>query len=222
MTTLKICGIQTPEVLQSMVHLPVDYIGFVFAKSRRQVTAEQAKSLIESYREQLHTDGQAAKFAGVFVNPSIAELDAIMATARLDMIQLHGQESAAFCAEVKARFGVGVYKAFPAPDCNTVTPEHLFTPYLGIIDGALLDTVLPGAEGGTGVTFDWTILPSFIAFAKGHDLPLLIAGGLQPGNVRDLLDGYQPYGVDVSSGVETDGVKDRAKIAQFVERVKQA
>jgi phosphoribosylanthranilate isomerase len=220
MTTLKICGIQTPEVLQSMVHLPVDYIGFVFAKSRRQVTAEQANNLIAAYREQPHTDSQPAKFAGVFVNPSLEELDAILATVQLDMIQLHGQETANYCAEVKARYGVEVFKAFPAPAHATISPEQLFRPYLGIIDGALLDTVLPGAEGGTGVTFDWTILPSFIAFAKAHALPLLIAGGLQPGNVTDLIDGYEPFGVDVSSGVETDGVKDSAKIAQFVERVK--
>lgn len=222
MTTLKICGIRTPEVLQSMVPLAVDYIGFVFAKSRRQVTPEQAQALVASYRDLVQAGQPSAKFAGVFVNPTLDELDACMAAVPLAMIQLHGQESAAYCAEVKARYDVEVFKAFPALTGADMTPDQLFTPYLGSIDGALLDTVLPGAEGGTGITFDWTILPAYIAFAKLHELPLLIAGGLHPANVTDLIETYQPYGVDVSSGVETDGVKDCAKIALFVERVKPA
>lgn len=222
MTTVKICGIQTIEVLQSMVHQRIDWIGFVFAKSKRQITAEQAAVLIAAYRMNGKEQSQHARMVGVFVNPTIDELKHILSIAALDVIQLHGQESPAFCQEVKDTFHVQVFKAFPSPTLKKDTPDSLFGDYIQLIDGALLDTVLPNAEGGTGMTFDWTVLPEYIDYAKQYNVPLLIAGGLNPDNVLELLHGYKPYGVDVSSGVETNGTKDIHKIARFVERVKQA
>jgi phosphoribosylanthranilate isomerase len=223
MTKVKICGIQRVEVLQSMVHLPIDWIGFVFAKSRRQVTAEQAAKLISDYRscaKASHT--QAALTVGVYVNPTFDEVEQGVRISGLDVVQLHGQESAAFCRTIKDKLNVQVFKAFPAPIHDQDSPAFIFADYIGIVDGVLLDTVLPNAEGGTGLTFDWTVLPYYISYANEHELPLLVAGGLNQDNVGHLIEDYQPFGVDVSSGVETDGQKDLEKIKKFVERVKQA
>lgn len=223
MTKVKICGIQCVEVLQSMVHLPIDWIGFVFAKSRRQVTAEQAAKLIFDYRNLVKdAQTQAALTVGVYVNPTFEEVEQTVRISELDVVQLHGQESAAFCMAIKDKLKIQVFKAFPAPIHNQDSPATLFADYIGIVDGVLLDTVLPNAEGGTGLTFDWTVLPEYISFATNHGLPLLVAGGLNQDNVGHLIEDYQPFGVDVSSGVETDGKKDMEKIKKFVERVKQA
>jgi phosphoribosylanthranilate isomerase len=220
MTKVKICGIQRVEVLQSMVHLPIDYIGFVFANSRRQVTPEVAATLRETYLKLILTStNQPAKFVGVFVNPTMEQLAYTIQTAALDIVQLHGQETAEFCKRVKSEFGVLVYKALPAPSKES-TPQLDIEPYVGSVDGFLLDTVLPGIEGGSGQTFDWTVLPPYIAFAKEKDIPLFVAGGLNQENVQNLIEEYEPYAVDVSSGVETDGQKDIRKITEFVERVK--
>jgi phosphoribosylanthranilate isomerase len=222
-TKVKICGIQCVEVLQSMVHLPIAYIGFVFAKSRRQVTVEQAQKLVNAYKaEVLHSQQEAAKIVGVFVNPTLEFICDAVKYAQLDVVQLHGQESASFCAEVKDAVQVEIFKAFPAPTKGVDSPEQRFDAYLGLVDGVLLDTVLPGIEGGTGKTFDWSVLPDYINYAKNNNLPLLVAGGLQADNVDQLIMQYRPFGVDVSSGVETDGHKDIDKIRKFVERVNQA
>lgn len=223
MTKVKICGIQRVEVLQSMVHLPIDWIGFVFAKSRRQVTAEQAAKLIFEYRSHAKASyTQAALTVGVYVNPTFEEVEQSVQITGLDVVQLHGQESAAFCISVKEKLKVQVFKAFPAPIHGHDSPASIFADYIGIVDGILLDTVLPNAEGGTGLTFDWTVLPEYISYAQSHELPLLVAGGLNQDNIGQLIEDYQPFGVDVSSGVETDGQKDLEKIRKFVERVKQA
>jgi phosphoribosylanthranilate isomerase len=204
-----------------MMHLPIDFIGFVFAKSKREVTPEQAAKLIALYRKEAVGTIQA-KMVGVFVNPTLEQLADVLAIVDLDVIQLHGQESPEFCKAVRDRFGKQVFKAFPSPIAGESNPPaQLFGPYLDGIDGALLDTVLPNVEGGTGMTFDWTVLPEYIGYAKKNELPLFIAGGLNPDNVNALLIDYAPFGVDVSSGVESDGVKDSSKIARFVERVKQ-
>ncbi|MGV2686674.1 phosphoribosylanthranilate isomerase, partial [Clostridium perfringens] len=108
-TALKICGLQSVEVLKSMINLPVDYIGFVFAKSRRKVSPQQAAQLIQVLRGWDHDMIPAA--VGVLVNPDLNELEELLREAALDVVQLHGQESPQFCREVKERFPVSVFKA---------------------------------------------------------------------------------------------------------------
>jgi len=93
-------------------------------------------------------------------------------------------------------------------------------PYLDAIDAVLLDTYDPAAAGGTGRTFAWECIPLYLAWTRRHGLPLIVAGGLHADNVRELIDRYGPDGVDVSSGVETNGEKDIEKIATFVKKVK--
>ncbi|MUG71734.1 MULTISPECIES: phosphoribosylanthranilate isomerase [Paenibacillus] len=232
MALVKICGLQTPDLAAEVARLPVDYVGFVFARSKRQVSAAQAGAMIAAMREA--SPERRVKAAGVFVNPALEELDAVLREAPLDVLQLHGQETPDYCRTVKERYpGVEVIKAFSlpheaaaagdgpsgaGPDVSAIADR--FNPYLGTIDGILLDTLDPLYGGGSGKTFAWHVIPSYLAWSREAGIPLLVAGGLRPDNVGSLLDAYHPDGVDVSSGVETDGAKDLMKIKTFVERVK--
>jgi len=224
-TAAKICGLQDVEVLKSMINLPVDYIGVVFAKSRRRIKPEQAADLREVLMD--WKAGKRPGLAGVFVNPALEELEHIMNVAPLDVIQLHGQETPEFCRQVKQRWAAEVFKVFSFPKDGSGHDEtdsavRALTPYEGTVDAVLLDTHDPKYGGGSGKTFAWERIPAYADWCKEHGVKLFVAGGLQPGNVEDLIRTYQPDGVDVSSGVETGGVKDIAKITAFVERVKQA
>lgn len=219
-TALKICGLQSVEVLKSMINLPVDYIGFVFAKSRRKVSPQQAAQLMQVLREWDHNKIPAA--VGVLVNPDLNELVELLREAALDVVQLHGQESPQFCREVKERFPVSVFKAISI-ESDRPESERLSTldPYAGCIDGLLIDTYDPVYGGGSGKTFAWDLIPPYQEWAKRQGIPLFVAGGLDSDNVSHLIGQYAPYGVDVSSGVESEpGVKDINKVMAFIERVK--
>ncbi|WP_405153024.1 phosphoribosylanthranilate isomerase [Paenibacillus sp. FSL K6-0108] len=222
---VKICGLQDVEVLKSMINLPVDYVGVVFAPSRRRITPEQGAELREVLLDWTMFD--RPKLTGVFVNPALVELESIMQISRLDVIQLHGQESPEFCEQVKQRFGTEVFKAFSFPKDETGSlADHTallaLDPYKNVVDAILLDTFDPLYVGGSGKTFAWERIPFYAKWARKHGIALFVAGGLQPDNVQQLIQTYAPDGVDVSSGVESEGVKDIAKITAFVERVKQA
>ncbi|MCT1403274.1 phosphoribosylanthranilate isomerase [Paenibacillus sp. p3-SID867] len=203
-----------------MINLPVDYIGFVFAKSRRKVSPQQAAQLMQVLREWDHNKIPAA--VGVLVNPDLNELVELLREAALDVVQLHGQESPQFCREVKERFPVSVFKAISI-ESDRPESERLSTldPYAGCIDGLLIDTYDPVYGGGSGKTFAWDLIPPYQEWAKRQGIPLFVAGGLDSDNVSHLIGQYAPYGVDVSSGVESEpGVKDINKVMAFIERVK--
>lgn len=228
---MKICGIRNAETLRAMKGLDVDHIGFVFAPSKRRVTPEEAGAMIgvlrnEGFRTAANGGGEPFRTAGVFVNPSWEEMERVLAAAPLDIVQLHGRETPEFCRRVKDAFGVGIFKAVPIPEEGTGRPaEELIedlVPYASHADAFLLDTYDPGVGGGSGRTFSWETIPPVLEWTKGVGSALIVAGGLHADNVRALLSAYRPDGVDVSSGVETEGVKDIAKIRSFVERVKQA
>lgn len=236
-TLVKICGLGTAEAVRAAAMCGADLVGFVFAPSRRKVTAEQAAGLAAALGE----TAAGVRTAGVFVNPGLEELERTMETVRLDVIQLHGDETPDFCRLVKARFpesmilkalrapglpaaddagdaaaaGDAADAAGPAGDRPPSAAAHL-APYAGAADAFLLDT--PG--GGTGRRFAWDILPAYTAAATALGVPLFVAGGLDPDNVAGLIRRYRPAGVDVSSGVETGGSKDAAKMAAFIERVR--
>ncbi|WP_322905591.1 phosphoribosylanthranilate isomerase [Paenibacillus campi] len=238
---IKICGLQDVEVLKSMIPLPIDYIGFVFARSKRQIDRERAAELLEVLKR---WHGQAPQSVGVFVNPTLDELLHITAVAPLDVIQLHGSETPAFCREVRATLQVQVIKVISIAaqvdsegadhsatlsDTVTGTSDRLhadkaaaakLAPYEGAVDAFLLDTHDPLYGGGSGKTFAWDGITPYHRWTEAHDIPLLIAGGLSPDNVHELVGGYPLEGIDVSSGVETDGVKDIDKIKRFVERAR--
>lgn len=214
--TVKICGLQQLSTLEAMVGLPVDHIGLVFAPSRRQVTSAFAGEVIHFIRQR---QSFVPLVFGVFVNPSPEELDAVMRQAPLDVIQLHGQETPEMCRHVRERFDAAVYKVFSVPEQSddlALSVDNQLDPYAGTVDGILIDT----AGGGTGRTFAWEWIPLYSAWTRSQSIPLIVAGGLNPGNVCELLERYQPSGLDVSSGVESSGVKDISKITAFVERVK--
>ncbi|SFI55555.1 phosphoribosylanthranilate isomerase [Paenibacillus sp. UNC496MF] len=216
-TRVKICGLRDEATVRAMDGLPIDEVGFIFAKSRRHVAPELAAELIAGVRRLRNADGVAPRTVGVFVNPTLDDLRETLRIAPLDVVQLHGEESPSFCAEAKAAFGVAVWKVL------SVTPEDgadrdsdgpgRLRPYIGSVDAFLIDT----AGGGTGKTFAWPVIDRYQEAADG--VPLYVAGGLQPDNVVELVRRYSPGGVDVSSGVETDGLKDMTKIRLFAERV---
>lgn len=234
-TTVKICGLMSVPMIESMLHLPIDHIGFLFAPSKRQVTAELAKDMIEAVRKKA---GRRPLTFGVFVNPSMEQLEQLLAVAPLDVVQLHGQETPEFCRQVKDRLPVDVYKVFSVSESASAenagagdTAEDRqsaeaiaaqLDPYRGCIDGMLLDTHDPIVGGGTGKAFAWDRIPPYAAWADQEGIPLLVAGGLDADNVQGLISAFRPNGVDVSSGVETNGAKDIAKITAFVERVKRS
>ncbi|CAM3395056.1 phosphoribosylanthranilate isomerase [Marinicrinis lubricantis] len=218
-TAVKICGLQSADQIRQIKNLSIDYVGFVFAPSKRQVTPTQTAEAIQ----ELSVEGiRCFQAAGVFVNPSLVELREVLAEAALDVVQLHGAEQPAFCAEVKEQFGVKVFKAFSLNEqlWTNEQVKSVLAPYQGTIDAALLDTYDPVYGGGSGKTFRWEVIPVWKKAARELGIPLFVAGGLHEGNIADLIDKYEPDGVDVSSGVETDGVKDIKKIRIFVERVK--
>jgi phosphoribosylanthranilate isomerase len=219
-TAIKICGLQSVEVIAAIRHLPIDYIGLMFAKSKRQVTAAQAKRIIDSMRGAA-ADKPPALAAGVFVNPQRDELATVVREAALDIVQLHGQEAPEFCRWVKDELAVRVFKVFSVSGSKSAADvEKQLEPYLGAVDAILLDTYDPVIGGGTGQTFAWDCIPMYQRWTSNHGLPLFIAGGLNADNVDRLIQDYRPDGVDVSSGVETNGIKDIQKITNFVERVR--
>lgn len=227
---VKICGIREAGTLRAMRGLPVDFVGFVLAPSRRRVTPEEAGALVAAARDIPMADGRPPRTVGVFVNPTLAELERTLRVAPFDIVQLHGAETPEFCREVARRFGVEVWRALAAGDGEAVSrggteraPSGAgrTVPGLDVYHGAVTAVLLDTAGGGTGRTFRWDVLPACREAARRNGLALIVAGGLTPDNVRALIDAYRPDGVDVSSGVETDGRKDVAKIAAFVERVKR-
>ena len=208
---VKICGLKSVETAEAVGRMNPDLVGFVFAASKRRVSPELAGDMIRT----LKAAGSKAMSAGVFVNPTLTELEEAMASAPLDVIQLHGTETPEFCERVKARFaGILVYKVFPVSAQDNISEQ--LDAYCHTIDAIMLDTI----GGGTGKTFEWECIPKYSAYAGSIGLPLIVAGGLNPDNVEDLVKSYRPDGVDVSSGVETDGIKDLNKISAFIERVK--
>ncbi|MCD1260231.1 phosphoribosylanthranilate isomerase [Paenibacillus athensensis] len=225
-TAVKICGLLTEAAVQTTARLPVTHVGFLFAKSKRQVTPQRAGELIALLRAEAagRGAGEAPRAVGVFVNPTLEELEQTLAQAPLDVVQLHAGETPEFCREVRERFGVQVFKAMPVQKTQTAAPEReavaaQLDSFRGVIDALLLDTHDPVYGGGSGQTFAWDCIPVYREWAQGAGIKLFVAGGLHANNVDQLIAEFQPDGVDVSSGVETDGVKDIAKIEAFVERV---
>jgi phosphoribosylanthranilate isomerase len=220
---VKICGIKEEETLRGMSGLTVEYIGFVFAKSRRQLIPEQAAKLHALSRTIPMANGKAPLTVGVFVNPTIEQLVDTLSVVPLDVVQLHGEETPEFCREVRERFKVEVWRALPVTESGDLREDQVsgpsrLTAYRGAVSAILLDT----AGGGTGKAFRWDVIPSYQDAARELGLQLFIAGGLNPDNADQLITSYHPDGVDISSGVETDGVKDIHKITVFTERLRSS
>ena len=183
-----------------------DILGFVFAPSRRRVEPETVREI----REKLWLQNLPVKTAGVFVNSSQEEILQISAECQLDYLQLHGEESPAFCCKLNRP----VIKAFRVSGPEIVSAAAAYpAEYL------LFDTYSAGAHGGTGEVFDWRVLRDASEQLK---VPFLLAGGLNSANIIEAVRIARPAGVDVSGGVETAGVKDPAKIIAFIQAARAA
>ena len=201
MVRVKICGITTVDDALMAVAAGADAIGLVFYdKSPRALLPEQAAAIVRALPPFIQA-------VGLFVNADIAIVNATADACRLDIVQLHGEEPPEFCGLVERR----VIKAFRVRDEASLEPMRNYR-----IAGFLLDAWSPHAHGGTGATFNWEL-----ARAAATHGPIILAGGLTPGNVRTAVDIVAPYGVDVSSGVESaPGRKDPEKVREFIGRAK--
>jgi phosphoribosylanthranilate isomerase len=218
-TSVKICGLMNLETIRAITHLPIDQVGFVFAPSKRQVSPKLAGEMI-SLLQSCYTE-HAPQTVGVFVNPTKDIIIQTMAEAPLDVIQLHSPETVEFCRWIKETFDVKIYKVIAVSESGEIQQQlEQLTPYSEVVDALLLDTYDPIVGGGTGKTFAWNRITEYLAWTRQFGLKLLVAGGLNAENVAQLIADYQPDGVDISSGVETEGSKDPLKIQAFVERVK--
>ena len=192
MTKVKICGLSTKEAVKTAVSAGADYIGFVFAPSKRQVTVEQAIELAKFIPSHIQK-------VGVFVSPSRAELLEAVDKVGLDFVQVHGKV---------------VDKLFENLPCGSIQAVQVDEG--GHVPNSQADYLLFDAPvAGSGQTFDWGQLDT-TELAQ----PFFIAGGLNEDNVARAIQHFSPFAVDVSSGVETDGQKDHEKIRRFIERVK--
>jgi phosphoribosylanthranilate isomerase len=178
-------------------------LGFIFAPSRRQVRAEEVAAIIAEVR----AEGFTTPAVGVFVDPDPADLVASIAVSGIDVVQLSGEES----PEILAQIDRPVIKAIPAGDSDTAEAILSEVGRWHGVQSILIEASDPVLRGGTGKRSNWKV-----AAAIARDANVLLAGGLDPGNVSEAIATVRPYGVDVSSGVETDGIKDAAKIEQFI------
>lgn len=212
MTRVKICGITNHEALFSVIENGADFVGFVFAEnSPRTLSSTQAAALWDSLSEQQQ---DSIRSVGLFVNPSIDQIHQVIDDIQLHMIQLHGNESPAFVSEVKNATDLPVIKALRI---ETAQDLKQIKQYQNVSDWLLLDSKVEGLQGGTGHSFDWSLLNDIEI-----KVPWMLAGGLHPGNVALALSQISPDAVDVSSGVESSaGVKSPQKIADFIAAAKQ-
>ena len=220
---VKMCGISKIETIPAVIEANPDYMGLVFAPSKRQVTVDQAKTLVEElhkqyanrynrdaeqYSNQTLIHQEFIKTVGIFVNETLDNLVTIATEVNLDAVQLHGDEDEAFIQSLKERTNVEVWKAVQirsAADAEAWIDSSA--------DMLLFDAYHKDERGGMGEVFDWSCLDEF-------ERPFMLAGGIDSTNVARAIRTVRPYGIDISSGIETDGVKDDEKIKAFTNIVR--
>ena len=218
---IKMCGISKIETIPAVIEANPDYMGLVFAPSKRQVTVDQAKILVselhKQYANRYNRDviqwsndvvQEFIKTVGIFVNETLDNLVTIATEVNLDAVQLHGDEDEAFIQSLKERTNVEVWKAVQirsAADAEAWIDSSA--------DMLLFDAYHKDERGGTGEVFDWSCLDEF-------ERPFMLAGGIDSTNVARAIRTVRPYGIDISSGIETEGVKDNEKIKAFTNIVR--
>lgn len=199
MIKIKLCGLTRPCDIEWANEIKPDYIGFVFAKkSKRSASPELAAQL----KSMLNP---AIKAVGVFVNENIDTVAELLAAGTIDIAQLHGSEDEEYIAKLREKTDKTIFKAFRIESAADVEKANASS-----ADFVLLDS----GNGGTGTVFDWQLL-------QGIKRPYFLAGGLNTENISCAVSALKPYGVDVSSGIETGGLKDRAKMADFTAKVRK-
>lgn len=199
MTRIKLCGLTRPEDIAAANALQPEYIGFVFAaKSKRAVSREMAAAL----KAQLSPQIQAV---GVFVNETPETVAGLLNDGILDLAQLHGQEDETYIRHLRSLTNKPLIQAFRVTDAASLANAQKSPADLILLDSG---------AGGTGTVFNWKLL-------QGFPRPYILAGGLDADNAADAVTRLHPYAVDVSSGIETAGKKDPAKMAAFVAAVRK-
>jgi len=203
MVKIKICGITNIEDAQNAVSFGADFIGFIFADSPRNIKLEEARSIIEKIK------GDVLK-VGVFVNETLRNVISIAEYCSLDLIQLHGDEDPKYCSQLKDR---QLIKAFRIKDDASLA----LIPRYKDVFACLLDTFSNQRYGGTGRTFDWNLAIKAKEFGK----PIILSGGLGLSNIKEAIKAVRPYGVDISSSIETKpGKKDTKKMKELISVIK--
>ena len=205
-TRAKICGITRVEDVQAVADAGCDAIGFVFyPPSPRSVTQAQAEALVKAVPAYIQV-------VGLFVNSTAYEIQDILKTVPLDILQFHGDESPEQCQAIAQQVGRRWYKAIQVkPDLDVVAEIQRYQ--AAGASAVLLDAWHPDLKGGTGHSFDWSTFPQL-------DIPLILAGGLNPDNIEEAIHTTQAHAVDVSGGVESaKGIKDQQLIERFMQGV---
>jgi phosphoribosylanthranilate isomerase len=209
-TRIKICGTTTIGDAREAVSAGADALGFIFtAKSSRNISVDKAREIVAGLPPFVDP-------VGVFVDRDMREMAEIVREVGLSYVQLHGAEDPDYCRRfAQMAAPCKVIKAFRV---GPESREADFTKYNDVVMGFLLDTYVKGQAGGTGLTFDWHLIESFKL-----QRPVILAGGLGPGNIREAIRTVRPFAVDVVSGIEASpGVKDHIKLHELVSRVRMA
>lgn len=200
MSKIKICGLSRACDIDAVNEAMPEYIGFVFAKSPRQISFIQAAVLKQRLDARITA-------VGVFVDAAVEIISALCQEGIIDMVQLHGSEDADYIKQLKKAVTVPIIKAVRVQNTKQIIEaQYIDCDYL------LLDTWLKDKQGGSGHVFDWSLIPKL-------DKPYFLAGGLNAANIREAAI-HRPYCLDVSSGAETQGKKDRQKIIELVRLVR--
>lgn len=215
MARVKICGLRRAEDALVAAEAGADFLGLVFAPSRRRVTLEEARSIVDAVRSR--SGAGRPEVVGVFVNAPAEEVNRQAAECSLDWVQLSGDEPGDYCHLIQKP----VIKVFHLPQemsaTALVTQIEEGCSQLGSRGLLLLEPKVVGSHGGTGQRLDWGVLAGLSA-----RFPFFLSGGLTPENVAQAIEMVRPWGVDVSSGVETAGAKDPSRIRAFLQAVRQA
>ena len=212
MTKVKICGLSEVEHALTAIEAGADFLGMVFASSRRQVTPEKARLIVEA----VHKLANHPPVVGVFVNLTPKEVNKIADACRLDYVQLSGNEGWQDCLDIEKPIIKAIRVAAGNSAYDYIKEIERGHKMLGTDRFiCLLDTFSAEVYGGTGQAFDWQLARDVSA-----KFPVMVAGGLTPENVGEMVRQVHPWGVDVSSGVETDGRKDVSKIRDFIKTVR--
>ncbi len=221
MTRIKFCGLQHERDLALAEELHINYAGFVVVPtSRRYVTLQQ----IIDFQKWIQTHHAKIQPVLVMMNLTFDEIVDVVSKTGIRHIQLAANENPELCQKLKAQQALTIWKSWHLPArTNNILPIDAQSPsllqYLDDVDGVLLDTSHKGNMGGTGTIFDW----QQIAELKNviHEFPMIVAGGLTPDNVTELISKYRPFAVDVSSGIEDNGQKDPRKMRKFAAKVRE-